>query len=467
MSTPLLAWWPEVPAWVTSAWPATGTAHAEGTVRWAPGMVLPELAGVASLDAWMGTFEGAPYQMSCPELQAQNGILTAETLEVQWSGNDATLGLRNVDFIQALRGGALEGELDIAARALHADPWIRWLSSGEPSDEAVLLPPGSALAVSLASDRLLWGALECTDVRTQARVQHDRCKLLSVGLRGLEGEAQVEGSLKPGRAGWALTLRGAAEDVSLPLLFETYGNFDQTLLRHEHLGGAVSLAGNLGMSWTLDGSWRPDQFTASVETSIDHGRLRGLEVFDDVADYLDAHRLMAPLVDPEDLRSRLADVAFNPVSQRLDVSQNVVRLPKTTIQSSAMNVSIEGDYHFDEVMDYTLGFALRDLRASASDDVGVMEDDGLGNQFFLNMSGPLDAPVYRYDRDAAKEHRRNAIDEEKARLLNALKGDSDVQPDREGAPFGPQKPRRTAQPEQARQLAEPRRRRLPLSHGAA
>ena len=426
MSTPLLAWWPEVPAWVTSAWPAAGNAHAEGTMRWAPGMVLPELEGVTSLDAWMGTFEGAPYQLSCPKLQAQKDILNAETLEVQWSGNDATLELRNVDFIQALRGGALEGELDIAARALHADPWITWLSSGEPSDEAVLLPPGSELAVSLASNKLLWGALECTNVRTQARVQHDRCTLLSVGLRGLEGEAQVEGSLKPGRAGWALTLRGAAEDVSLPLLFETYGNFDQTLLRHEHLGGAVSLAGNLGMSWTLDGSWRPDQFTASVETSIDHGRLRGLEVFDDVADYLDAHRLMAPLVDPEDLRSRLADVAFNPVSQRLDVSQNVVRLPKTTIQSSAMNVSIEGDYHFDEVMDYTMGFALRDLRASASDDVGVMEDDGLGNQFFLNMSGPLNAPVYKYDRDAAKEHRRKAIDEEKVRLLNALKGDSDA-----------------------------------------
>ena len=121
------------------------------------------------------------------------------------------------------------------ARALHADPWITWLSSGETSREAVLLPPGSELAVSLASDRLLWGALECTDVRTQARVQYDRCKLLSVGLRGLEGEAQVEGSLKPGRAGWALTLRGAAEDVSLPLLFETFGNFDQAPVSYTHL----------------------------------------------------------------------------------------------------------------------------------------------------------------------------------------------------------------------------------------
>ena len=161
-----------------------------------------------------------------------------------------------------------------------------------------------------------------------------------------------------------------------------------------------------------------------MQTSIDHGRLRGLEVFDDVADYLDAHRLMAPLVDPEDLRDTPRRCRVQPVSQRIDVSQNVVRLPKTTIESSAMNVSIEGDYHFDSNMDYTLGFALRDLRASASDDVGVMEDDGLGNQFFLNMFGRSTPRNTVRQRHAAKEHRRNAIDEEKARLLNALKGDS-------------------------------------------
>ena len=149
--------------------------------------------------------------------------------------------------------------LDIAARALHADPWIVVAELGEPSDKAVLLPPGSELAVSLASNKLLWGAAaewwmfgpkrgcNTTDGTPQR-----------VGLRGLEGEAQVEGSLKPGRAGWALTLRGTADDVSLPLLFETYGNLDKTLLRHDHLGGAVSLAGNLGMSWGLDGSWHPE-----------------------------------------------------------------------------------------------------------------------------------------------------------------------------------------------------------------
>jgi len=99
-------------------------------------------------------------------------------------------------------------------------------------------------------------------------------------------------------------------------------------------------------------------------------------------------------------------------------------LPMTVIQSSAMNVAVEGTYGFDGAIDYTLGFALRDLRATASDGVGVMEDDGLGSQFFLRMQGPVDDPEYSYDREAAKAHRKDALQAEKDRLREALRNRS-------------------------------------------
>jgi hypothetical protein len=82
-------------------------------------------------------------------------------------------------------------------------------------------------------------------------------------------------------------------------------------------------------------------------------------------------------------------------------------------------------------MDYTIGFALRDLRASASDALGVMEDDGLGSQFFLNMSGPVSEPVYSYDRAAARAHRKSAVEAEKQRLRDALRGEAPEEPRRE------------------------------------
>ena len=67
-----------------------------------------------------------------------------------------------------------------------------------------------------------------------------------------------------------------------------------------------------------------------------------------------------------------------------------------------------------------------------------MEDDGLGNQFFLRMSGPVEEPVYAYDREAAKDHRREAIQAEKQRLRDALK--------QRNAPATPPQPDRTPPP---------------------
>ena len=143
-------------------------------------------------------------------------------------------------------------------------------------------------------------------------------------------------------------------------------------------------------------------------------------------------------------------MAFEPVNQRVDVRGEEVWLPETVIESSAMNVAIEGKYDFDSNIDYTLGFALRDLRASASDNVGVMEDDGLGTQVFLRMFGKVNQPEYAYNRDAAKAHRRAAFAAEKDRLRNALSNrgegsspsdsESEAKPEDETKPVTPATP---------------------------
>ena len=172
------------------------------------------------------------------------------------------------------------------------------------------------------------------------------------------------------------------------------------------------------LSWGLDGSWHNEHMTASLQTSIAHGELIGFEVFEDVADYLSEHRLIAPGRSRGPAKAA-ESIQFNPVSQRVEVRQQSVRLPMTVIESSAMNVAVGGTYSFDETIDYTLGFALRDLRAGASDAFGEMEDDGLGSQFFLKMQGPIAQPEYKYDREAAKRHRREAIQAEKERLKEA------------------------------------------------
>ena len=422
-STPLDAWIPNVPMAAKSVLPVSGTATARGSLVWDTALGIQSMLGSLSLSQVAGSLDGQPYLLEAPEIRLESKSCSGESLVFQWAGNEADIDVATLSWPALFHGSALTGDLRIQARSIHVDPILQWWEHLDRADTetAVLLPPGSDLNVQVNSDVLEWNALSCTNLAARTKVTHNRWAIQSAQIEGLEGRAHVEGSLAPGRAGWLLSLRGTADDISLPKLFSTYGNFGQTLIRHDHLSGALSTAGTLGMSWDLLGNWHGEDFTASLQTAIAYGRLQNLEVFDDVADYLEGHRLMAPLVDPNDLRERLRDVAFEPVSQHIDVRGEEVWLPMTVIESSAMNVAIQGTYDFESNIDYTLGFALRDLRTSASDSFGEMEDDGLGNQFFLRMSGPVEAPEYAYDRDAAKEHRRAAISAEKQRLKDALR----------------------------------------------
>ena len=97
----------------------------------------------------------------------------------------------------------------------------------------------------------------------------------------------------------------------------------------------------MNLVWDKEGNWESNSFDAELQASISNGRLKGLEVFDDVADYLKENRLIAPLVDPEDLRKRLSDIEFDFVETPVTVKLSTASIPFTSIQSSAMNVSLE------------------------------------------------------------------------------------------------------------------------------
>jgi hypothetical protein len=121
--------------------------------------------------------------------------------------------------------------------------------------------------------------------------------------------------------------------------------------------------------------------------------------------------------DAEDLSKRLMRVRFEPLKAQVSLSRGVFTLEPTEVVSDAMNVGIAGWQRLSGGMDYTLDFALRDLK-SDREEFGVTADDGLGHRFFLAIGGTLDAPEFGYDRTAHKSHRQG----ERRSALGRLKG---------------------------------------------
>ena len=434
------SWVPKLQTTEMSALPNNGEVTIDGRLKISSSGKIYDVLAEISSQKIEGALNASPYLIRNLEAEVKGENLTIHSFDFDWNGNRGGLGGTLMGLEKWHEGGALKGTMNLKAESIVVDGILAWWGNFQPDNEvntqATLLPLGSDVEIKVAADRLYWGNLECRSLTSRMDLGASRLAIRNATGQGLQGNARVEGSLRPGGSGWILGLSGTADHLSLPDLFKTYNNFGQTTLRSDHVQGAVSAAGNINLEWDLNGNWISDGLLSNLDVEINHGRLRNFEVFGEVADYLKDHRLIAPLVDPEDLRGRLKDIEFAHIESSVIVVSSSTTIPYFNIQSSAMNVSLEGRHTFSGQIDYTLGFALRDLRDSRQVEFGDIEDDNLGSIFFLAMDGTLEEPIYSYDREAHKSHRKKAISTELDRLRNSLQGSDSNQDEDDAKPEG-------------------------------
>ena len=120
---------------------------------------------------------------------------------------------------------------------------------------------------------------------------------------------------------------------------------------------------------------------AQVTARIEDGELIEFDLLQEIPATLAADRKYRFLVDADDMRRRLKRVHFEPLVVNVDFERDVLSLTPVTVASDAMDVGVEGWYRLGGNMDFTLDFALRDLK-SAEGELGTVEEDGLGHRFF-------------------------------------------------------------------------------------
>ena len=352
------------------------------------------------------------------------GTLNADELIIQQS--DITWGdaswTGTASFLDPLHwklGSPIRGEI-----AVEMESWSYKNSDDTPILlKELKLPASSRIDWKFACDRVHYGSWIMNNIEAQGRLESLVWNLQRFRSETLGGQLSGDGQILfiPQEDRAVVQWHPVASDIDLPALFQSFDNFDQSTLRSEHLQGLLTASGSMEFDWNHSVMWQPATFEMLAEARIENGALRELEAFESIAQYLRENRIMAPLVDPDDLAQRLQNVVFEPLESPVYVANQSVHLPDLHIRSSAMNISLAGSYAFEGMMDYTLGFAMRDLRNSREDQFGPIEDDGLGQQFFIQMDGNVDSPEYSWDREAQRNHRKSNFQREKELLKSLFK----------------------------------------------
>ncbi len=397
--------------------PQTGIAEWDGNIT-ANGSSAWSASGEWSANDWAGEYNATPWTLSGSG-ELNDSRLFSDDWIATWEETKITGSADVPNPLVQIHNGTSKMDLNV-----HLDHWA-FVNEDSDSSSAIdlaslQLPGGADWTVHAIVDRLQYGLLALNSVEARGRLTPTRWSLnrfSSTTLGGsLFGDATIEfRSDQEALVAAHPTLSGC----DLNELFFAFEDFDQKTLRSEHLTGTFGASGSVQFKWISNLAWQPQTLDVLGTATITEGTLKNLEAFDDISDYLKENRMMAPLVDPDDLKNRLKFVRFDELESAIYISNQSVQLPQVDIRTSAMNISLEGTYGFDESLDYTLGFAMRDLRNSRNDEFGDIEDDGLGQQFFIAMEGSLDTPEYRWDRDAQKNHRRENLQLEKE-LLKTL-----------------------------------------------
>lgn len=200
-------------------------------------------------------------------------------------------------------------------------------------------------------------------------------------------------------------------------LFYQMGNFGQQSIVDENLQGRITAEASFVSTWTpyLEIDWNSLETTADIKVEdgelINYKPMLALSRFIRVGD--------------------LNLVKFSTLENQIRIKDQKIIIPDMEINSNAINIKLSGEHTFNNEIEYRLQVLLSDLLArnnrqnrNPQEQYGDIIDDGLGRTtLFLLVSGNIDDPVFRYDRQGLREKLRDDFRQERNNLRDVFRSE--------------------------------------------
>lgn len=357
------------------------------------------------------------------ELVVRNQQAVFKTVQVRFEGSDVEIdGTFNqiADYFMGKNNLIIDAAVESRFMNLNS-----LSSSSKGSTRTWLLPNNISGGINLILDKVEYGGHTYDDIRS--RMVFIKSGLKFPFLRGINSNANINGSLiiEETRPMFLyVKAKLNSDNIQFAPLFKNWNNFEQETIKAENIVGqaAVSLTFE-GPFDLFTGEDLKNQFRADVDITVNNGALKNVSTFQEITKSLkgSAAKLIIPKSKINALEKELLQLQFKQMKNHLTIREGVLYIPRMEIQSNAMDLRIKGQHSFDNIVDYSFDFRLREVYGKKSSEFGDVIDDESGFRVFLRMYGDLENLNYEWDKAAKKEDRQEKRDEAKEDLKSVLK----------------------------------------------
>lgn len=237
-----------------------------------------------------------------------------------------------------------------------------------------------------------------------------------VNFNSMNGRVRASGYIN-GKSPGSLIIGCEADvtQVDVQQLFFQMGNFAQEGIVSDNLRGRLTAKLQMRSQWTPDLSLDRNSLETTADVKIENGELINY------APMLALSRFLRV--------GDLNHVTFSNLENQIRIQGQKIIIPDMEIKSSALNIKLSGEHSFDNEIHYRLQVLLSDLLArrnrqsrNPQEQYGDIIDDGLGRTtLFLLVTGTIDNPVFRYDRQGVREKLRDDFQRERQNIRDVFR----------------------------------------------
>jgi hypothetical protein len=321
-----------------------------------------------------------------------------------------------------------EGELLVNASVTSEHLVLEDLSSseeGQASYRSWLLPTAIKGKLNLALQEVTYSGHAYREIKTQMRFgEHE---LHFPYLSGSSSGAKIEGRLtinEPSPMLIEVRTQLSSSKVGFSSLFAEWNNFEQTIIKANNIKGNAKI--NLSFYGPFDlyeNTYDKTKFDASADIEIQNGSLVNVSSMKLITESMkeSAAKLLLKKSTINAFEKKLLNLNFDTFENRLSINDGIITIPRMTIRSNALDVTLSGTHSFDNHVDYSFSFRFREIKGEQTSEFGEIVDDGSGLKIFLRMTGTVDEPIFAWDKAAQQEERTQQKEEAKEDFKSALK----------------------------------------------
>ena len=214
------------------------------------------------------------------------------------------------------------------------------------NERLALMMEKSSMKINASVNRLYYSSFTARNVKGVLELKQDKINLSPLSMQFADGSLDAAVSMEPDSMEVPFKLSANLSGINTAKLFYGLDNLGQTTLTSKNIAGEFSGKINISGKLNNQSDIVKQSLSGVVSFKLKNGELINFSPFETIQKFVFKRR-------------NLDHIYFEPVSNTLTIKNGKVNIPEMSIQSTAINLSMNGTYAFGRGTDIGIVVPLR------------------------------------------------------------------------------------------------------------